>query len=180
MKKNTKHLLVLAAFTAMVGFCTSNVSAQNFNREDQQQRAMERYRTSLDVKSDDDWKKIEPLINKVLEAQRANFGFTGGGGGGGGRRNGGGGGTDAANQNNGGRNRGGGQPPSNPERDALQKALDEKAPADEVKEKLAKYREARQAREAKNQAALEAAQNDLRKALSPRQEAGAVLARLLK
>ncbi|HEY0552304.1 MAG TPA: hypothetical protein VGF13_22075, partial [Verrucomicrobiae bacterium] len=69
---------------------------------------------------------------------------------------------------------------SNPERDALKKALDEKAPADEVKEKLAKYREARQARETKTQAALEAAQNDLRKALSPRQEAGAVLARLLK
>src|SRR5258705_4652706 len=89
MKNNTKHLLVLAAFAVMVGFCTNRVSGQNFNREEQQQRAMERYRTSLDVKSEEDWKKIEPLITKVLEAQRASFGFTGGGGGGGGGRSGG-------------------------------------------------------------------------------------------
>lgn len=175
-------MLVLAALAVTVGFCTNNVSAQNRGGgEEGRQRMMENYRSSLDVKSEEDWKKIEPLITKVLEAQRATFGG-GGGGFGGGRRNGGGGGNDNANQNNGGRTRGGGggQPPSNPEREALQKALDEKAPADEVKEKLAKYREARKTREDKAQAALEAAQNDLRKALSPRQEAGAVIARLLK
>lgn len=160
----------------MVGFCTSNVSAQNRGGEEGRQRMMEGYRTRLDVKLDEDWKKIEPLVAKVADAQRASFGA--GSGGGGGRRNGGGGGDNADQGNNGGRNRG--NQPSNPERDELQKALDEKAPVDEVKEKLAKYREARKARDEKAQAALEAAQNDLRKALTPRQEAGAVLARLLK
>lgn len=172
-------MLVLAALAVTVGFCTSNVSAQNRGGEEGRQRMLDGYRTRLDVKSDEDWKKIEPLVAKVADAQRATFGG-GGGGGGGGRRSGGGGGDTADQGNNGGRTRGGGNQPSNPERDELQKALDDKAPMDEVKEKLAKYREARKAREEKAQAALEAAQNDLRKALSPRQEAGAVLARLLK
>jgi hypothetical protein len=173
MKNKTKHLLVLAALAVMVGFCTSNVSAQN--REEARQRMMDGYRTSLEVKAEDDWKKIEPLITKVLDARRAT-GFGGGGfGGGGGRQRGGG---DNADQNNNNRNRGGGQP--NPEREALQKAVEDKAPVEEVKEKLAKYRESRKAREATAQAALEAAQGDLRKALSPRQEAGAVLAGLLR
>src|SRR5688572_6469073 len=103
MKSKTKHLLVLAAFAATVGFCTSNVSAQNRGSEEWRQRMMEGYRTSLEVKLEDDWKKIEPLIGKVLEARRA----TGGGFGGGGGRGGGGGGGrgDSAEQSN--RNRGG-------------------------------------------------------------------------
>lgn len=58
----------------------------------------------------------------------------------------------------------------------LQKALDDKARAEEVKAKLAKVREARKAKEA----ALEKAQEELRKSLSPRQEAGAVLVGLLR
>ena len=58
----------------------------------------------------------------------------------------------------------------------LQKALDGKAPTDEVKTKLAKLRDARKDKEA----ALDKAQEELRKALSARQEAGAVLAGLLK
>ena len=58
----------------------------------------------------------------------------------------------------------------------LQKALDDKASAEDVKAKLAKLRETRKTKEA----ALEKAQDELRKALSPRQEAGAVLAGLLR
>lgn len=58
----------------------------------------------------------------------------------------------------------------------LQKALDDKAPVEEVKAKLAKVREARNTKEA----ALDKAQEELRKALSPRQEAGAVLVGLLR
>jgi hypothetical protein len=58
----------------------------------------------------------------------------------------------------------------------LQKAIESKAPADELKAKLAKLREARKEKEA----ALEKAQEDLRKVLSVRQEAAAVLAGLLK
>ena len=60
--------------------------------------------------------------------------------------------------------------------EALQKAVESKAPADELKAKLAKLREARKEKEA----ALEKAQEDLRKVLSVRQEAAAVLAGLLK
>jgi Spy/CpxP family protein refolding chaperone len=67
-----------------------------------------------------------------------------------------------------------------PEQEALTKALEEKAPADEIKAKLAKYREARKTRDAERESKLEKAQEELRKALTPRQEAGAVLARLLK
>ena len=58
----------------------------------------------------------------------------------------------------------------------MNKAIEDKAPADEVKAKLAKYRESRKAKEA----TVEKAQDDLRKALNPRQEAAAVLAGLLK
>ena len=95
------------------------------------------------------------------------FGFGGRGGGRGGAGN-----NEQAGGNN--RNRFGGQP--GPELEALEKAIDDKAPADEVKAKLAKFRAARKAKEA----ALEKAQDELRQALSPRQEAGAVLAGLLK
>jgi hypothetical protein len=58
----------------------------------------------------------------------------------------------------------------------LDKAIEAKAPADEIKTKLTAVRESRKAKEA----ALEQAQEELRKALSPKQEAAAVLARLVK
>jgi hypothetical protein len=51
-----------------------------------------------------------------------------------------------------------------------------KASADEIKGKLAKFREARKTKEAN----LEKAQDELRKVLSARQEASAVLTGLLK
>jgi len=87
--------------------------------------------------------------------------------------------SDGGNGGNGGgggdRNRFfGGEP--NPDAEALQKAIEAKAPAEEVKAKLAKYRESRKAKEAK----LAQAQDELRKVLSVRQEASAVLAGLLQ
>lgn len=178
MKNKMQHLLVLAAAAAMVGLFTNNAAAQDeAARAERRQQMMDRYRERIDVKSDEDWKnKIEPLVSKVTDAQRAavtgggfgGFGRGGGGGGGGGGRGGGGAGGGAGG--------GPGGAPPNPEREALTKAVEDKAPADEIKDKLAKYRESRKAKEA----ALEKAQDDLRKALSPRQEAGAVLAGLLK
>lgn len=160
----------------MVGFTTNNATAQgNFDPAAMRERAMTRYQEQLGVKSEEDWKKIEPLVGKVMDAQRAARpafgGFTGGRGGRGGAGGAGGGNADQANAN---RNRFGGQP--SPEQEALQKAIDDKAPADEIKAKLAKLRESRKEKEV----ALEKAQEELRKALSPRQEAGAVLAGLLK
>ncbi len=177
MKTKTLHRLALAAVAVMVCFFTHTAAAQgNFDPAQFRERQLERYRERIEVKSDDDWKKLEPLVSKVMDAQRdarMGLGFGGFGGGRGGRP--GGGGDGAGNNNQGGnRNRGGGQ--SSPELADLQKAVEDKASADEVKAKVAKLREARKAKEAD----LEKAQDELRKALSPRQEAGAILAGLLK
>lgn len=175
MKNNTHHSLALAAVTVMVCFFTPKSLAQgNFDPAQFRERQMERYRERIEVKSDEDWKKLEPIIGKVMDAQReARMGMGFGGFGGRGGRGGGGDGGGNANQG-GNRNRGGGQ--SGPEVTDLQKALDDKAPAEEVKAKLAKVRDARKAKEA----ALDKAQEELRKALSPRQEAGAVVVGLLR
>jgi len=79
-----------------------------------------------------------------------------------------------------GRNRGGGGPggfgQASPEQTALQNAVDANAPAGQIKDLLAKYRGAQKARQAK----LEAAQDDLRKVLTTKQEAQATLFRLLE
>jgi len=178
MKIQTKHGLVLAAVAAMVGFFNFNAQAQgNFDPAQMRQRQVDNARERMEVKSDEDWKKIEPLIGKVLDAQReARMGLGGFGGFGGGRggRGGGGGGGNNADGGNNNRPRFGGRP--GPEAEALQKAMDDKAPADEIKAKLAKVREARQEKEA----ALTKAQDELRKALTPRQEAGAALVGLIK
>src|SRR5712671_3234449 len=143
MKKRTNHLLVLAACTVMVGFFAPK-SAQgqgNFDPAQFRERQLENHRERLDVKSDEDWKKIEPLVSNVMDAQRdarMGAGFGGFGRGGRGGRGGGDGDQAGTNRN---RNRFGG-PPS-PQAEALEKALDDKAPADELKVKLAKFREAR-------------------------------------
>lgn len=171
MKNNMRYLLILTAAAAVMGFFPNKVAAQgNFDPAAFRERQLKDAREAIDVKSDEDWdKKIEPLVAKVLDAQR-DVGRTGGFGLGFGRGGGRGRGT-GNDQGNANRNR-----QSNPEREALQKAIEDKAPGDEVKAKLAKYRESRKTKEA----ALEKSQEDLQKALSPRQEAGAVLAGLLK
>lgn len=172
MKKYIQHLLALAAAAVTIGLFTSDASGQGFDAAQFRERAMTRYREQLDVKSEEDWKKIEPLVGKVMDARTAVGGF-GFGGRGGGRGRGGG---DGGNADQGGdrnRNRFG---TLSAEEQALEKAIEAKAPADEIKSKLAAVRESRKAKEA----ALEKAQDELRKTLSPRQEASAVLARLLK
>jgi hypothetical protein len=90
---------------------------------------------------------------------------------GGGRR----GGDNNGGGDQGGRRSFGGGTPS-PEVESLQKAIEAKAPADELKAKLAKVREARKLKEAN----LAKAQDELRKVLSVRQEASAVLMGLLQ
>ncbi len=187
MKKLNKALTL--ACVAM-GLCwTSSLQAQqerqgrgNFDPEQMRQRMMERYREALEIKSDDEWKAIEPRVTKVMDARR-DVGFPGGGffgrggpGGPGGRRGGGDGGTGGGGGGDqGGRPRGfGGEP--NPDAEALQKAIEAKASNDEIKTKLAKYRESHKTKEAN----LAKAQDDLRKVLNVRQEASAVLMGLLQ
>jgi hypothetical protein len=187
--KRINTLLALAG-AAVLGMSTGQLSAQqdrgggrgNFDPEQMRQRMMERYREQLEVKNDDEWKLIEVRVEKVMEARRdlgragfggpGAFGFGGrrpqGGDGGEGRRGGGGGGGDQQ-----GRRGFGGEP--NPDAEALQKAIEAKAPADELKAKMATYRESRKASQAK----LETAQAELRKVLTVRQEATSMMMGLL-
>jgi len=132
---------------------------------------MERTKETLEVTDDAEWKAIEPLVQKVMDARMASMAGMGRGMFGGPRRGG-----DNAAGGGGGGGRGGfmGQQPS-PEAEALQKAIDAKAPKAEIKAALAKYVESRKAK----QAELEKAQDDLRKVLSSRQEALATLNGLL-
>ena len=60
---------------------------------------------------------------------------------------------------------------ASPEQEALQKAIDDNAPAAQIKDLLAKYKESQKAKQAK----LEAAQADLKAVLTTKQEAQAYL-----
>jgi hypothetical protein len=136
------------------------------------QRMLDNYREQLGVKDDSEWKVLESQITKVMEA-RMEVGF---GGGGMGmmrpRRN-----NDSASasSNNNNQNRRGPFAPS-AAAEALQKAIDAKAPSAEIKTKLDAYRADVKAKEDK----LTKAQDDLKKLLTPEQEAVAVLGGLLK
>ena len=173
MKRLNRALLLAGAALALT-LGTGTALAQgrgDFDPAEFQKRMMDRYREQLEVTNDDEWKIIEPRVTKVSEARRdVTAGGFGRGGFGGGRRGGGGNdqGGDTAR-----RNPFGGTPM--PEQEALQKAIEAKAPADEIKTKLAKYREARKVKEAN----LAKAQDELRKVLSVRQEAIASVSGLL-
>ena len=184
------HVLSLAALTALLALSNGTAAAQerpgrgNFDPEQFRQQAMERMKERFEVKDDAEWKIIQPRIEKVNEARREVTALGGNPFGGAfgrrGDRGGDRGGTANQAQQNTGRERRaafagfGGQPA--PESEDLQKAIEAKASNDDVKAKLAKLREARKQKET----ALEKAQEDLRKVLSVRQEATAVLMGLLK
>lgn len=175
--KRVNRLWAVLGMAALLGLSAGSALAQqdgqggrqrggNFDPAEFQKRMMERVREQLEVKSDDEWKIIEPRVTKVMEAQRD--ARMGGGFGRGGRAGPGGpgGGTD---QGGGNRTRPGTEP--NPDSEALQKAVEAKAPAEEIKAKLAKFREAKKTKEA----VLAKAQEELKKVLSLRQEATAVM-----
>jgi hypothetical protein len=131
---------------------------RNFDPAEFRQRMMERTREQLEITDDAEWKALEPLVTKVSEARMA--AFSGGRMFGRGGRGGGPGGF-------------GGEP--SPATEALQKAIDGKASNAETKAALDKFVADRKAK----QAALEKAQAELRKVLTPRQEAIATLNGLL-
>ncbi|HZV33915.1 MAG TPA: hypothetical protein VFB72_04995 [Verrucomicrobiae bacterium] len=172
MKKLKATLWVAVCASALL-IGTGRVQAQRGDPAQWRQNRIDRLKEEMDVKDDAEWKLIEAGINKVMDAQmalmadrgRAMFG----------RRNRGGDTSSTSSSDNGGR-RGGffGQP--SPEVEDLQKAIDNKAPAEEIKAKLAKVREASAAKEAN----LAKAQDELKALLTSRQEAIAVLNGLLK
>jgi hypothetical protein len=186
-----RKVLAVAGCAAALGLGANNVAAQgrgNFDPAQMRQRMMDRAKETLEVTDDSEWKVLEAAIGKVMDAQQE-LRSAGGGmfGRGGPRRNNnnnpdanananGSGDQAAQGGQNGGRRRGGFGGPPSPEVEALQKAIDDKASPDDIKSKLAKVRETAKAKEAK----LVAAQADLQKLLSARQEASAVLLGLLK
>ena len=138
----------------------------NFDPSEFQKRMLERVKEQLEVTKDDEWKAIEPLVQKVFDVRREAMAngigrAFGRGGRSGGDNNGGG------DQNR----RGGGffgEPSA--EAQALDKAIESKASKDELKAAMAKFRASKKDKEAK----LKDAQDALRKVLSLRQEAIAV------
>ena len=178
-----KKLALFAAAALAVGALTSTATAQeqqprgrgNFNPDDMRKRMEENIRTLLEVKNDDEWKLISARLEKVREARdrvRAlsgdfrllfNVGRTDQGNGG---------------DQGGGRTRGpggfGGTP--NPDAEAFSKAVQNRAPTDELKQRMAKVRDARKAAEAD----FEKAGEDLRQVLTVRQEAALVAVGMLK
>lgn len=145
---------------------------RNFDPAQMQQRMIEGIRDTLNFTNDTEWTAVQPLVQKVVEARmsagnggnamRAMFGRNR-------NRNGGQGGQGQQN-----RNRFGPQP--GPEEEALQKALDDDAPAGQIKDLLAKYKTAQAAKQAK----LESAQDALKSVLTPKQEAQAYLLGLVR
>ena len=131
----------------------------NFDPAQMQQRMVDGARDRLGFTNDTpEWTAVEPLVQKVVTA-RMDVGFGGRGG-------------------FGGRNRGGNGGPggqTNPEQEALQKAIDDNAPSAQIKDLLAKYKTVQKAKQAK----LEAAQADLKKVLNTKQEAAAYLSGLV-
>jgi hypothetical protein len=138
----------------------------NFDPAQFQQRMMERYKEQLEITDEAEWKAIQPLVQKVTDARMA-LGTRGRGMGGRGPQPGGGNQGDQAQRPSAG--------PTNPEAEALQKAVDSKASSADLKTALTKYLESRKVK----QGTLEKAQADLRKVLTPRQEAIAALLGLL-
>jgi hypothetical protein len=143
----------------------------NFDPAEFQQRMLEHVRNRLGFTNDAEWNAVQPLVQKVLDARR-DSGF------GGmppmmmmrGRQNG-----PNAGAENAANPRRNFFAQSNPDAEALQKALDDNAPAATVQAALARYRAANKEKQAK----LEAAQENLRKVLSAKQEAQAVMLGLL-
>jgi hypothetical protein len=135
----------------------------NFDPAQFRERMMERVKEQLEVTDEAEWKVIQPLVEKVMDARMSGMGGMGRGMFGGPRGGG--------NNNDPAARRGPpGQTPS-PESETLQKAVDGKASNAELKTAMAKVVEARKVK----QAELEKSQADLRKVLSVRQEAIATL-----
>ena len=108
----------------------------NFDPAQFRQHMMDQVRKNLNVTNDDEWSVIQSLVEKVMDTRReaGNGGGMGMGGPGGPPPDGGPGGPGG---------RGGFGPQASDEQKALQKAIDDNAPAPQIKDALAKYRAAR-------------------------------------
>lgn len=171
--KRTSLLAILSAALLVFILGRENAAAQNFPNFDPQQiqqmikQVQQRFLTSLrdqmEVTNDTEWNAMEPLLNKVVQAETESM-ISGMGG------------MGMIRMFMG--NRGGNIPSlgqSDPEGDALQKLLDDGAPTRQIRDALARYNDARK-RKADE---LTRNREQLRKILTPRQEAILVLSGLL-
>lgn len=138
----------------------------NFDPAAMRQRWMERIKEDLGA-TDDEWKVLQPKIEKVMTAQRdTRGGFFGG----------------FSSRGRGGpdRDRGPSDQPqskvSQTQQDLRTVLENKSASSDEITKKLAAYREARD----KARADLAAAQKDLKEVVTPRQEASLVMSGMLE
>jgi hypothetical protein len=171
MKLN--RIITLCAVAATLAISATSLLAQdnggqrgprgNFDPAQFQQRILERYQEQLGFTNEVEWDAVKPLVQKVMDARSATMSGMGRG-------------------MFGGRNRGGDQGgpggmfQSGPEQQALEKALKDNAPASQIKDLLAKYKAAQKVKQAK----LEAAQDELKKVLTTKQEAEACLLGLVR
>ncbi|MGP8200187.1 MAG: hypothetical protein ACLQU4_11875 [Limisphaerales bacterium] len=171
-----KSFILGGCVAALTLFSGHQLMAQgrNFDPAQFRQDRIDRAQEQLEITNNEEWKAIEPLVGKVVDAQRDVMGMRMGGmfGGRGGRRGG-----DNAN--------GGGDQPRprrnpfgepSPSVTALRDAIEAKAPAKELQAKLAAVRAETKAKEDK----LAAAEKDLRDVLTARQEAIAVSTGLIR
>lgn len=175
--KKFKNMLVLAGCVAALSLSSGKLAAQgrgNFDPAQFRERAVTRVIEQMNITDDSEKKAISDALGKVFDA-RMEIGM-GGRSFGGSRRNRGNNGDTNSTDTAASTPRRGGFGSQSPESEDLQKAIDAKAPADEIKAKLAKLRDSNKAKEAK----LEEAQADLLKSLTSRQEAVAVLNGMLK
>jgi hypothetical protein len=179
MNKLSKALIVGACAFALLS-TTGNLMAQGrggFGGDPAQRKqdTLDNLRDQMEVKDDAEWTAIAAKLGKAYDARTAmvapmmRAAFRGGGM----RRNRDNAGGDDQAQRPPRRN-GFGEPM--PTLDALQKAIDDKAPSAEIKAKLAAYRADLKDRQAK----FDAAQEDLRSVLTARQEAIATVNGLLQ
>lgn len=180
MTNRTVKWILTAMASAMILMAAADAMAQsaagtnggNGNRRNRAQRdparlqaqRLERYRTLLEITSDDEWKVLQPRIEKVLREQgetrvRPDIGRN--------RR----GNRESADATTTNTNRVG-----NPDAEALKSASAAKLSKEEMAKRLTLFRAAQKAKED----ALAKDQDELRKLLSVRQEAIAVLNGLLK
>jgi hypothetical protein len=180
--KTMKKLTQMLALAAVAALClsTANLFAQdsqggsgsqggtngnrggrggrgNWDPAQMQQRMLDGIRERLDVTDDAEWKAMEPLVTKVFEARRDQM--------------------MSGMRMAVGRGRGGDQgnrprfgPEPSAEETALSDAIEKNAGKDELKAKMAALRKYR----AQKEAELKAAQDDLKKVLTTKQEAVAL------
>jgi hypothetical protein len=174
-----KQILTMCAMASALLLSAGSMSAQdnnggngggggggggrgNFDPAQFQQRMMDNIKDQLGFTNDTDWDAVQPLVQKVMDARRD------AGGNAMGRMFGG---RNRGGQGGGNNRRGGMFGTPSPEAEALQKLIDDNAPAAQIKDSLDKYRAAQKAKQAK----LVQAQESLRQVLTAKQEAQATL-----